>query len=69
MWKDFLDEEAYESLLKNSYYAIYNKEYNIKTIVLNTQSCDAINFYAFNDSTDLGNQLKWLRSELYLSEA
>ena len=28
-----------------------------------------MNFFAFNESSDLGDQLKWLREELYIAES
>lgn len=47
---------------------MYNKEHNLKVIVLNTQTCDSLNFFLMRNPTDPNNILKWMREELYSAE-
>jgi hypothetical protein len=36
IWKDYLDNNAYEDLKNRGFYSIYKKEYNLNFILLNT---------------------------------
>jgi sphingomyelin phosphodiesterase len=41
---------------------------NLKVIAMNSQACNDMNWYLLRDPTDPGNQLKWIREELYDAE-
>lgn len=68
-WKQWIGEEAAESLKTKSYYKVYLKKFNLKVIALNSQACNPNNWFLLRDPTDPGKMLKWLRDELYQSEA
>jgi sphingomyelin phosphodiesterase len=59
---------AYNSLLENGFYSSYNSKFNLRIIVLNTQTCDTINFFLLKNPTDPNKILSWLRDELYIAE-
>jgi sphingomyelin phosphodiesterase len=69
MWRPWLDDKALETFRNFSYYAMENKELNVKVIALDTQACDTTDFYLIRDPSDPMHQLEWLRNELYESEA
>lgn len=69
MWSAFLDKRAFESLRSNGYYSMYNKDHNLRVIVLNTQTCDTLNFFLLRNPTDPNGILKWMREELYSAES
>jgi sphingomyelin phosphodiesterase len=68
IWRDFLDDQAFTSLRLNGYYSMYNEKYNLRVIVLNTQTCDSVNFFLLRNPTDPNHILQWMRSELYIAE-
>jgi len=52
----------------NGFYSTYNAKFNLRVIVLNTQTCDTLNFFLLKNPTDPQNILAWLREELYIAE-
>jgi len=52
MWKGWLDEEAFDTFKKHSYYAIDNKKFNLKVIGLNTEACDTDDYYLIKNPED-----------------
>ena len=38
--------------MKNGYYSVYNKKKNLKIMAINTQVCDAINFFLLENPND-----------------
>ncbi len=47
IWRDFLDEEAYEQFKATGYYAMGMKQRKARFIALNSMLYDALNFYLF----------------------
>ncbi|EGR31549.1 ser thr protein phosphatase family protein, putative [Ichthyophthirius multifiliis] len=68
MWKQWLDEEGFQQLYNNGYYAQFNKEFNIRFIALNTQVCDNLNFFLIFNNTDPNAQIEFLYQQLNLAE-
>lgn len=52
MWRQWLDDKAIETFRNSSYYAMENKELNVKVIALDTQACDTTDFYLIRDPSD-----------------
>jgi sphingomyelin phosphodiesterase len=70
IWSEWFDDPAaFESFTMYGYYSKEIAGKNLKVITLNTQACDAINFYLIRDPYDPLDQLEWFRQELYASEA
>jgi len=69
LWKQWLDEEAYQTFRQYGYYSMYNQAHNLRVIALNTQACDVLNFYLLEDLTDPLNHLAWLKQQLYDAES
>jgi sphingomyelin phosphodiesterase len=67
-WRDWLGNEAVESIKINAFYSTFNEKLNLRILGLNCQACNPENWYLLRDPTDPGNMLEWLRKELYKSE-
>lgn len=68
VWQDWLGADATATFKKNGFYSYYISEKNLRIIGLHTQACNNQNWYFFEDPTDPGNMLEWLRSELQTAE-
>lgn len=68
-WKDWLGDEAIATFKKNGFYSYYLQEKNLRIIGLHTQACNNQNWYFFDNPTDPGNMLAWLRNELQTAES
>lgn len=68
IWEDFLDPEAINSFKKNGYYTTKLNSGPLRLIGLNTQLGDILNFETWSNTTDPGEMLEWLRTELQRAE-
>lgn len=57
MWKVWLDEDALSTFTNYSYYAMVNPVHNVKVIALDTQACDAKDFFLIENPTDPFHQV------------
>jgi sphingomyelin phosphodiesterase len=68
VYKDYLNEEAYETFKKNGYYSI-NYDKNLKIISINCLVCDSFNFNLFNSTKQHAKRMfSWLEEELKKAE-
>ena len=68
VYKDYLNEEAYETFKKYGYYSI-NYDKNLKIIAINCLACDSFNFNLFNSTKiHAKKMLSWLEEELKKAE-
>ncbi|XP_070394579.1 sphingomyelin phosphodiesterase-like [Dermacentor albipictus] len=66
-WKVWLPEDALATVRRAGYYVAKPRE-GLRLISLNTNFCYNFNFWLFVNSTDPGNQLRWLVDELLDAE-
>jgi len=60
MWKGWLDETAFKTFEKHSYYAIVNEKFNLKVIGLNTEACDTDDYYLIREPEDPMGQVNYI---------
>ena len=68
IWKDYLTEEAYESLSRFGYYHMMHPNSNLRIISTWSLTFDNMNWYLIPNNTDPLGQLKFLEDTLKLSE-
>ena len=66
-WSKFLPEHALATFRKAGHYRVRLSD-NIVLLNLNSNYCTRLNFWTYYDSVDPGNQLEWLRDELFKAE-
>ena len=68
IYKEYLDDDAYESFRKFGYYTMKHKNTNLRIIALNCLICDTFNFYLIANQKDAKEQFKWLEKTLREAE-
>jgi sphingomyelin phosphodiesterase len=77
LWRDWIGDEAAESLKLKGFYKQEMKEWNFKVfmsrhlskvLAFDSQICNPKNWYLIKDPTDASGFLEWARGELYDSE-
>ena len=68
MWKEYLTEEAYESLSRFGYYQMMHPNSNLRIISTWSLTFDNMNWFLMPNNTDPLGQLKFLESTLLLAE-
>jgi len=76
MWNDWLGDEASAKYGVFGYYSLDLSLKNGKSlptgsklIALNTNACEALNFYLWGERSDPGHQFAWLEQQLLEVEA
>ena len=69
IYKDYLDDNAYETFSKYGYYSMMHPDSNLKIIAINCFYCDSFNFNNFNSTKiNAKKMFDWLEKELDNSE-
>lgn len=68
MWKEYLTEEAYESLSRFGYYHMMHPNSNLRIISTWSLTFDNMNWFLMPNNTDPLGQLRFLENTLLLSE-
>ena len=68
LYKEYLDDQAYESFKKFGYYSMKHKDTNLRIIGLNCLICDTFNFYLIANQKDAKEEFKWLEKTLREAE-
>lgn len=68
VWEKWIGAEAAKFHAKNGFYSTVIPKMNLKVIAMNSQACNGENWYLLREPTDPGNQLQWIRAELYDAE-
>ena len=73
VWKHWLDDKSYHSFKTYGYYTMPLKGLNedwkgFRVIGINTEACNAQNWYLFTQLNDPGNHLAWLEKTLKETE-
>lgn len=66
-WSRWLPNDTARTITKDGFYSVEVRK-GLRLISLNTNFCHNKNFWLYINSTDPGNQLKWLIHELQVSE-
>ena len=68
LYKEYLDDAAYEEFRKNGYYTMRHPGSNLRIVALNCMECDTWNFNLISDQSGAKKMFKWLVEVLRQAE-
>jgi len=68
IWEPWIGHEAAKEFSRFGYYQVFNKDFEVRVIALNTEACNDENWFLFKNSTDPGDMLQWLQGVLAMAE-